>query len=173
MYNKNFLHTPTLHILNNCKNHEISTRIIEPLTTHFVKNLWPFYKSSLFLVIIILVDIYVTCGHKQYVSYKEEITNFGYHLSVWAGDSWHSSKIIHPRYRGWSSSNKKSPPMGLRADSFECDVTRLIRGLWIYFRNQIAQKKSFRWFLRFFHPHGWFYLSATNPQPSVCNRYYV
>jgi hypothetical protein len=24
---------------------------------------------------------------------------------------------------------KKSPPMGLRADSFECDVTRLIRGL--------------------------------------------
>ena len=22
-----------------------------------------------------------------------------------------------------------SPPMGLRADSFECDVTRLIRGL--------------------------------------------
>jgi hypothetical protein len=24
---------------------------------------------------------------------------------------------------------KKSPPMGLRADSFECDVTRLIWGL--------------------------------------------
>jgi hypothetical protein len=24
---------------------------------------------------------------------------------------------------------KKSPPMGLRADSYECDVTRLIRGL--------------------------------------------
>jgi hypothetical protein len=24
---------------------------------------------------------------------------------------------------------KKSPPVGLRADSFECDVTRLIRGL--------------------------------------------
>jgi hypothetical protein len=56
-----------------------------------------------------------------------------------AGDSWHSSKIIHPRYCGWSGSNKKSHPMGLRADSFECDVTRLIRGLWLYFRNQIAQ----------------------------------
>ena len=24
---------------------------------------------------------------------------------------------------------KKSPPMGLRANSFKCDVTRLIRGL--------------------------------------------
>ena len=24
---------------------------------------------------------------------------------------------------------KSPPPMGLRADSFECDVTRLIRGL--------------------------------------------
>ncbi len=24
---------------------------------------------------------------------------------------------------------KKSPPMGLRADSFECDITRLIQGL--------------------------------------------
>ena len=35
---------------------------------------------------------------------------------------------------------KKSPPMGLRADSFKCDVIRLIRGLWLYFRNQIAQK---------------------------------
>jgi len=35
---------------------------------------------------------------------------------------------------------KKSPPMGLRADSFECDATRLIRGLSLYFRNQIAQK---------------------------------
>ena len=29
--------------------------------------------------------------------------------------------------------------MGLRADSFKCDVTKLIRGLWLYFRNQIAQ----------------------------------
>jgi hypothetical protein len=48
---------------------------------------------------------------------------------IMAGDSWHSSKIIHPRYRGWSGSNKKSPPMVLRADSFECDVTRLSRGL--------------------------------------------
>ena len=56
-----------------------------------------------------------------------------------AGDSWYSSKIIHPRYRGWSGSNKERPPMGLTADSFECDVTRLIRGLWFYFRNQIAQ----------------------------------
>ena len=56
-----------------------------------------------------------------------------------AGDSWHSLKIIHPRYRGWSGSNKKKPPMGLRADSFECDVTSLIRGLWLYFWNQIAQ----------------------------------
>ena len=28
------------------------------------------------------------------------------------GDSWHSLRIIHPRYRGWSGSNKKSPPMG-------------------------------------------------------------
>jgi hypothetical protein len=27
------------------------------------------------------------------------------------------------------ASIKKTPPMGLRADSFECDVTRLIRGL--------------------------------------------
>ena len=26
-----------------------------------------------------------------------------------AGDSWHSSKIIHPRYCGWSGSNKKAP----------------------------------------------------------------
>ena len=73
-------------------------------------------------------------------------TVFSHYLDtnrVWvfgAGDSWHSLKIIHPRYRGWSGSNKKRPPMGLRADSFECDVTRLIRGLWLYFRNQIAQK---------------------------------
>ena len=37
--------------------------------------------------------------------------------------------------------------MGLRADSFKCDVTRLIRGLWLYFRNQISQN---RWFLHFF-----------------------
>jgi hypothetical protein len=35
---------------------------------------------------------------------------------------------------------KKSPPMGLRADSFECDVSRLIRDRWFHFRNQIAQK---------------------------------
>ena len=73
-------------------------------------------------------------------------TVFSHYLDtsrVWvfgAGDSWHSLKIIHPRYRGWSGSNKKRPPMGLRADSFECDVTRLIRGLWLYFWNQIAQK---------------------------------
>ena len=40
--------------------------------------------------------------------------------------------------------------MGLRADSFKYDVTRLIRGLWLYFRNQFAQNKQFRWFLRFF-----------------------
>jgi hypothetical protein len=31
--------------------------------------------------------------------------------------------------------------MGLRADSFECDVTRLIRGLGLYFWNQIAQTR--------------------------------
>ena len=43
--------------------------------------------------------------------------------------------------------------MGLKADSFECDVTRLIRGLWLYFRNQIVQKEPFRRFLHFFHPH--------------------
>ena len=29
------------------------------------------------------------------------------------GDSSHSSKIIHPRYRGWSGSNKKKPPYGV------------------------------------------------------------
>jgi hypothetical protein len=57
-----------------------------------------------------------------------------------AGDSWHSLRNIHPRYRGWSGSNKKSPPMGLRADLFACDITRLIRCFWLYFRNQIAQK---------------------------------
>ena len=56
------------------------------------------------------------------------------------GDSWHSSRTIHPRYCGWSGSNKRSPPMGLRADSFKCDVTRLIRGLWLYFWNQIVLK---------------------------------
>ena len=91
---------------------------------------------------------------------------------VAAGDSWHSSKIIHRRYHGWSGSNKISPPMGLRADSFECDVTRLIWGLWLYFRNRIAHKLSFRWILRSFHPHGWFYLSAMNPRPcgSHCGR---
>ena len=32
----------------------------------------------------------------------------------------------------WSGSNKKSHPMELRADSFKCDITRLIRGLWLY-----------------------------------------
>ena len=53
-----------------------------------------------------------------------------------AGDSWYSSNIIHPTYRGWIGSNKKSPPMGLRV---ECDVIGLIQGLWLYFRNQIAQ----------------------------------
>ena len=35
---------------------------------------------------------------------------------------------------------KKGHLMGLRADSFKCDVTRLIRGLRLYFRTQIAQK---------------------------------
>ena len=45
-----------------------------------------------------------------------------------ARDSWHSSsscKMIVDEV----APIKKSPPMGLRADSFECDVTRLIRGL--------------------------------------------
>ena len=88
-------------------------------------------------------------------------------LTIGAGDSWHSLRIIYPRYCGWSGSNKKKPPMGLRADSFECDVTRLIWGLWLYFRNQIAQKESYRWFPCFFHPHGWSLVSATNPRRTI------
>ena len=42
--------------------------------------------------------------------------------------------------------------MELRADSFKCDVTRLIRGLWLYFQNQIPKNNhlddSYIFFIR-------------------------
>ena len=49
--------------------------------------------------------------HTYIHTYKH---NLAWHLhGHTAGDSWHSSKIIHPRYRGWSGSNKKKPPYGV------------------------------------------------------------
>ena len=45
------------------------------------------------------------------------------------GDSWHSSKISIQYIVDEVAPIKKSSPMGLRADSFECDVSRVIRGL--------------------------------------------
>jgi hypothetical protein len=100
--------------------------------------MWPLTK----LRVAITAIIWCT---RWYSGFGGKGFNMG-RWSIWmegqerAGDLWHSSKIIHTRYRGWSGFNKKSPPLGLRADSFECDVTWLIRGLWLYFRNQIAQK---------------------------------
>ena len=42
----------------------------------------------------------------QFVGYAQSSTNPFQRV----GDSSHSSKIIHPRYRGWSGSNTKKPP---------------------------------------------------------------
>ena len=63
----------------------------------------------------ILLNLWSTCTHSRIIFHhaiqRRSRYRLLYSLHSWVGDSWHSLKIIHPRYRGWSGSNKKKAPL--------------------------------------------------------------
>jgi len=84
-----------------------------------------------------------------------------------AGDSWHSSKIIHADEKTQESSKwlflgNMIPGIESKAPNQSSDITFK----WI---GPQPHRGAFFYWSRFIHDilDGWFYLSATNPQPSL------